>query len=158
MKSIKGFTLVELMVVLGILAMLMAAMSVSLSGAKRRAMTAKAESEVKVISQAILAYEQYDSNHELQTMENQEANASSLGFLIGSGTADSGGQMPTLLMAQLTSGGAMLDPWDTPYRVSIKSGSASVKYTSGMGSLQSAYYLPNFYRLSAEERGGKEGE
>ncbi len=152
MKSIKGFTLVELMVVLGLLALLMTSMTAALSRAQKRAKIARAENDVKVISQAILAYEQYDSKHELKTMTNQDADSSSLGFLLGKGgAAQSGGQIPTLLMAQLTSGGSILDPWETPYKVSIKQGSARITFGGG-GTLQSGFYFPNYYRLSPEER------
>lgn len=153
MKSTKGFTLIELLVVIGLLAMLMAAMTVSLSGAQKRAQIAKAESEVKVISQAILAYEQYDKKHELKTMRNAVADKNNLGFLLGNGgSAQSGGEIPVLLMGQLESGGAMLDPWGQPYTVSIKPGGANVRFASGTGQLQSGYFFPNFYRLSVEER------
>ena len=153
MKSTKGFTLVELLVVIGLLAMLMAAMTVSLSGAQKRAQIAKAESEVKVISQAILSYEQYDKKHELKSMRDQDADKSSLGFLLGDGgAAQSGGEIPVLLMGQLEAGGKMMDPWNTPYKVSIKPGGASVRFASGTGQLQSGFFFPNFYRLSVEER------
>lgn len=153
MKSTKGFTLVELLVVIGLLAMLMAAMTVSLSGAQKRSQIAKAESEVKVISQAILAYEQYDKNHELKAMRDVDADKSSLGFLLGDGgSAQSGGEIPVLLMGQLESGGKMLDPWGQAYKVSITPGGASVRFNSGTGQLQSGFFFPNYYRLSAEER------
>lgn len=153
MKSTKGFTLVELLVVIGLLAMLMAAMTVSISGAQKRAQIAKAESEVKVIEQAILAYEQYDSKHELPTMTEQEASESTLKDLIGNGkAAKSGGQIPALLMAQLSEDGVMKDPWQTPYRITVKKGSASMRFTTAAGNLQSGFYFPNYYRLSKEER------
>ena len=77
----------------------------------------------------------------------------SLGFLIGEGgSADSGGKIPPLLMASLRSGGKMLDPWNTPYKISIKQGGASVRMTSASGRMRTGYFLPNFYRLSEEER------
>ncbi len=154
MRSTKrGFTLVELLVVLGIIAMLIAAFATSIAGAQKRANISKAESEVKAITQAILGYENYDRENELPTMTNQDADKSSLGFLIGQGgNAESGGKIPSLLMASLKSGGKMLDPWNTPYKISIKQGGASVRMTSASGAMQTGYFLPNFYRLSEEER------
>jgi len=154
MKSTeKGFTLVELLVVLGMIGMLIGALASSVIGAQRRAKVAKAESEVKVISQAILAYENYDKKRELPTMTNRDADEGAVGFLIGQGgTAESGGKIPTMLIAQLTSGGKMLDPWNTPYKISIKSGGANVRMTSASGTMQTGYYFPNFYRLGEEER------
>lgn len=153
MKSIeRGFTLVELMVVMGILAMLMAAMTGSLSAANKRARIAKAESEVKVISQAILSYENWSEDRKLPTMENREADANAVGFLIGNGGSATSGQIPGLLMAQLSSGGKMMDPWNKPYKISIKEGSVTFKSDTASGTLRTGYYYPNYYRLSAEER------
>ena len=51
-----GFTLVELLVVVGMLALLLAAMTTSVTAARHRARVQKATSDVKVISQTILAY------------------------------------------------------------------------------------------------------
>ena len=140
MKSTeKGFTLVELLVVLGMIGMLIGALASSVIGAQRRAKVAKAESEVK--------------KRELPTMTNRDADEGAVGFLIGQGgTAESGGKIPTMLIAQLTSGGKMLDPWNTPYKISIKSGGANVRMTSASGTMQTGYYFPNFYRLGEEER------
>lgn len=151
----KGFTLVELLVVVGMIAILLGALTVSTAAAQERARIQKATSEVKVMSQAIMSYENYarGGQYKLEPMNNVPANKSSLGFLLGSGpNADSGGKMPVLLMAALRSGENILDPWGEPYRVTIKKGDATVKIESASGSLSTGYYLPNFYRLSAEER------
>ena len=153
MKSTKSaFTLVELLVVLGIVAMIMAAFTSSMASAQQRAKISRATSEVKLISQAILSYENYDQDNELPSMANQDADQGSIGFLIGNGGSSKSGKIPALLMAQLSSGGKMLDPWGTPYKISIKPGNANVKLTSASGTMQTGYYLPNFFRLSAEER------
>lgn len=151
MKSIrKGFTLLEIMVVLVIIAVLMAAFTSSVSAARRRAAVAKATSEVKVVSQAVLAFEQY--GQDLPSCRDADADENSLGFLIGEGgSADSGGKIPPLLMASLRSGGKMLDPWNTPYKISIKSGE-TLKLAKTMSNVKTGYFLPNFYRLSEEER------
>ena len=53
----RGFTLVELLVVIGMIAILIAALTTSMAAAQERARIQKATSDVKVISQAILAYE-----------------------------------------------------------------------------------------------------
>ena len=146
----RGFTLVEMMVVLAIIAMLMAAFSSSVAGAKKRAEISKAESEVKIISQAILAYENY--GQEMPTYTDVEADEGSLGFLIGEGgSADSGGKIPPLLMASLRNGKKMMDPWGNPYLISIKAGKP-LNLAKTMSSVQSGYFLPNFYRRSEEER------
>lgn len=151
MKSTrKGFTLLEIMVVLVIIAVLMAAFTSSVSAARRRAAVAKATSEVKVVSQAVLAFEQY--GQDLPSCRDADADENSLGFLIGEGgSVDSGGKIPPLLMASLRSGGKMLDPWNTPYKISIKSGE-TLKLAKTMSNVKTGYFLPNFYRLSEEER------
>ena len=154
MISIKrGFTLLELMVVICMIALIIAALATSLTSAQERARTEKARSEVKTIAQAILAYENFDRSNELPTMENRDADQSALGFLIGQGgNAESGGKIPALLMAALQSGGKMRDPWGTPYKISIRSGGASIKIESASGGMQTGFMFPNFYRLSEEER------
>ena len=148
MKSTeKGFTLVELLVVLGMIGVLMAALSSSVVAAQGRARIAKAQSEVKVISQAVLSYENYSKTREPPT-ETEVKN-----FLIGrGGTTESGDKIPAALMAQLNSRGEMLDPWGHPYRISIKKGSASISMSSASGAMQTGFFFPNFYRLSEEER------
>ncbi len=153
MKSTKkAFTLVEVMVVLAVMAVIMATFTTSISSAQLRAKISRAESEVKLISQAILAYENYSDDNELPSMTNQDADEGSIGFLIGNGGSSDSGKIPALLMAQLSSGGKMLDPWNTPYKISIKPGNANINLESATGSMQTGYYMPNFYRLSPEER------
>lgn len=153
MKSIeKGFTLMEMLVVLCVLGMIMAAFTSSVASAQQRAKVARAESEVKAISQAILAYENFDQENGLPTMTNQDADEGSVGFLLGNGGSGDSGKIPALLMAQLSGGGKMMDPWNTPYKISIKEGGSNVRFESSAGSMQTGYHLPNFYRLSPEER------
>jgi len=141
----RGFTLIELLVVVGMIAVLIGAISTSYASARSRARVQKATAEVKVISQAILAYENWarGGNYELTPMERRDADSGSLGFLLGNEAAESGGNIPVLLMAQLQGGGKLMDPWGTPYKVTIRQGTAS----TGAGiSVKTGYYLPNFYR------------
>lgn len=151
----RGFTLIELLVVIAMIAIILSALATSVTGAQERARVQKAINDVKVITQAILSYENYarSGRYALEPMERVDADSSSLGFLIGRGdTADSGGKIPATLMAQLRGGGKMLDPWGTPFKVTIRKGDAPVKIESASGAMQTGYYLPNFYRLSEEER------
>lgn len=145
----KGFTLIELMVVVGMIAVILGAMTTSVSSARERARIQKATSDVKVISQAILSYENWSRNKELETMERRDADSGSLGFLLGNEAAESGGKIPILLMAQLKSGGKMTDPWGTPYKVTIRQGNVSAAQSI---QLQTGFFLPNFYRLGEGER------
>lgn len=151
----KGFTLVELLVVVGMIAIILGALTTSVNSARERARIQKAASEVKSVSQAILAYENYERGNkfELPVMNRADCDDSSLGFLLGDGgNAQSGGKIPVLLQAALTKGGKMLDPWGTPYKVTIKKGSATLQLKTMTGALNTGYYLPNFYRISEGER------
>lgn len=149
----KGFTLVELLVVIGMIGVIMGALTTSVRSAQERARIQKATAEVKIISQTILGVENFDKDYKLPTMTDADADSSSIGFLIGKGESDSTGEkIPALLMASLTSGGKMRDPWGTPYKVTIKQGSASIAFDSAASNMTTGYFLPNWYRLGPEER------
>ncbi len=147
----RGFTLVELMVVIGMIAILMAAVGTSVGKTRERARIEKARSEVKTLSQAILAWENYTrgGKNELEAKNDEEADVNTLKFVLGKGEAATSGDIPVLFNAALAAGGKMLDPWGSPYRIRIKEGSIP---SPGTMNLYTGYYLPNFYRLSPEER------
>lgn len=147
----RGFTLFELLVAVAMIAVIMSAMSFSINAAVERARIQKATAEVKSITQAILAYENYAEGYELPVHDEPvEANARTLGFLMGlREDSDKGRKVPVLIRAQITTGNALRDPWGTPYQFTIKKG----KITSPeMGALSTGFSLPNYHRLSAEER------
>ena len=153
MCSIKrGFTLVELLVVVGMIAVIMGALTTSVQSARYRARVQKATSEVEIVTQAVLAYENFRG--ELPTMTEADCNRGTLGFLLGDGgSAEQGGQIPVLLQASLSGGSdSMMDPWGTPYKITIREGSTSLKLKTVTGAMQTGYYLPNFYRISEGER------
>ena len=148
-----GFTLIELLVVLAMIATIVAAISVSVAGAQERARIEKATVEVKSISQAILAYENY-SKQGLPILGSgrtgADCNAANLGFLLGKkATTRSGDKIPVLLEAALTSGGTMMDPWGRPYTIVIAKGKV---YSQGVNQIHTGFSLPNIHRLSEEER------
>lgn len=148
----KGFTLIELMVVLGIIATLMAAFVFSVSSAQQRAKLAKAESEVKIISQAILGYETMSRDGLSKLPSEAEISADQYGFLLGKGgqMKYSGEKIPATLLAALASNGTMNDPWGTPYRVRVKK--QQIGSVNSLTSLKMRYRLPNGHRLSEGER------
>ena len=152
----RGFTLVELLVVVAMIALITGAMSTAITGARERARIQKALADVKTVSQAILSYENYEQgggNFELPLMNGVDADSGSLGFLIGQGgSAKSGGNIPVLLQARLSGGKKMLDPWGTPYGVTIKEVQRTPKIKTASGSMQTGYYLPNYYRLTEGEK------
>ena len=147
----RGFTLIELLVVIAMIAIFMTAVATSVGQTRERARMEKARSDVKVISQAILAWENYTrgGKNELEEMNDQEADSSSLGFLLGQGETANSGQIPAMLMAQLSAGGKMRDPWNRPYLLRIKEGKIDRPENLDLGT---CYFLPNLYRLSEEER------
>jgi len=145
-----GFTLIELLVVVGMIAIILGALTTSVAAARERARIQKATGDVKVISQAILAYENWSrgGNYELEPMTDADADSGSLGFLLGNEAAESGGKIPVMLMAQLR-GGKMMDPWGTPYKVTIREG--SIHAPQGV-SLYTGYFLPNYFRVGEGDR------
>ena len=150
----KGFTLVELLVVIAMIAVILGSLTTSVEAARARARIQKALGEVKAVSQAILAYENYvrGGKYELPTMTDVDAGADTLGFLIGKGgSAESGGNIPVLLQASFSADGKMRDPWGTPYKVSIKSGNANLRLKTVTGSLTTGYFLPNLYLNGGNE-------
>lgn len=152
----RGFTLVELLVVVGMIMLLIGAMSVSAKGSMERARVQKATAEVKVVTQAILAYEnELKSNGQtvdLPTLDKEDCDANSLGFLLGRGTSTGGSKLPVFLMATLSGGGKLNDPWGHPYKVTIKKKAVSVKFKSMTSGLRTGYFLPNANRLGEGER------
>lgn len=156
----RGFTLVELMVVVAMIAIVMGAVSTGFSSAQERARVQRATAEVKAIEQAILAYENYckvskSKDKKLPELDDAEADSSQngIGFLLGFGESyGTDAQVPMLLMAQLTGDGVMKDPWNRPYLVKIKSGSAALELGASKEPISTGYWFPNFYRLSKEER------
>ena len=151
----KGFTLIELLVVIGMIAVLTGAASSAVMKARKRSQIARAEAETQEMTNAILAYENYDQGgdkFELPEMEKADAEKGTIGFLLGEGAAQSGGKIPVLLMASLSGGGKMMDPWNTPYKITIKRTSVSPRVKVLKNSMQTGYFLPNNYRLSEDER------
>ena len=152
--SKRGFTLVELLVVVGMIAILIAALTTSMAAAQERARIQKATSDVKIIAQAILATENFaqGGEYKIKTMALCDADASSLDFIVGrGGSTDSGDKIPATLMASMNAGGKMLDPWGKPYQVKIEEGK-SLSISSPFTSVDTGFSLPNMYRLSPEER------
>ena len=73
----RAFTLVELLVVVGMIAILTGAVGVSVSDARARAREMKALAEVKEMTNAILAYENYSrgGSFELEELNDVDADA-----------------------------------------------------------------------------------
>lgn len=151
----RGFTLIELLVVVGMIAVIMGAFTTSVNSAIQRARIQKATSDVKVIAQAILAYENYAQGNRLEETGGwKPADKGNLGFLLGeegSGLA-SGGNVPTLISTALSGKGEILDPWGHPYQFKITAGSVDFDPEVLTSDIKSGFALPNFYRITETER------
>jgi len=153
----KAFTLVELLVVVGMIAVLMGAMTVSVKNAQNRGRTSKATQEAKEITNAILAYEQFAVGHTLEKYANgswSDCTEGSMKMILGGEKGASGETIPVLYNAAIV-GGSLRDPWGRPYQFMIqKSASLSSGDGTGMGNVnfKTSPALPNFFRLTDKER------
>ena len=152
----RGFTLIELLVVIGMIAILTGAASSAVMKARRRSQLARAETEAREMTNAILAYENWDDNRTLQSYQTskswREATEDSLKFILG-GVRNKGGEVPVLYNAAVIAG-SIRDPWGTPYQYMISAaGNAAESSADQVGSQISTFmFLPNLNRLKASER------
>ena len=152
----KGFTLIELLVVIAMIAVLTGAAGSAVMKARTRSQIARATTEVREITNAILAYENYDKDHSLvryATGEDQwkEADEANIKFILGGD--DNGRTVPVLYNGALT-GGMLKDPWGRPYKFKIASAGDASEGNDDVGkSLRTFMYLPNLNRLTPEEMG-----
>ena len=146
----RGFTLVELLVVIGMIAIIGGAMVSSVSKAQLRAKISKANVDVGEMTKAILAFANYTEDGTLSSvvMDDQPAQESKLKFILGKETGRDGVAVPVLYNGAVT-GGYINDPWGHPYRVTIKKGERISP--SGMPSLNLKLFYPNWHRLSGGE-------
>lgn len=147
-----GFTLVELVVVIAMIAVIMSAMTTSVQKARERARIARATQEVREMTNAILAYEQYAVGHTLEGVMSPSWTPCSEGnmrMILGGETGANGENIPVLFNGTVT-GGELRDPWGTPYEYMIDNTGTLSDQT---GSFETALALPNFYRLTDAERG-----
>ena len=145
-----AFTLVELLVVVGMIALLTGAVGTSVSESRARARIAKAQAEVKEMTNAILGYEQFAKVHglEMPTLD-VDANDGDLGFILGKAGSVDGVKVPVFYNGSVSGDGKLRDPWGRPYRVKIVEGTVP---TVNQEVTMTGYQLPNIYRISAEER------
>lgn len=157
----RGFTLIELLVVIGMIAILTGAASSSVMKARKRSQIARAETEVREMTNAILAYENWDDDRSLKRIAGTfstwtDAKEGNLAFILG-GVQNKQGTVPVLYNAAIVAG-AIRDPWGTPYQCIVKdSGNAADSSADSVGKgLSTFMYLPNLNRLTADEmRGGR---
>lgn len=147
----RGFTLVELLVVVGMIAVIGGAMVTSVSRAQLRAKVSKANVDVGEMTKAILAYANYTDDGTLDgvTMNDQPAQESRMAFILGKVTGRGGTQVPVLYNGAVRNG-YILDPWGNPYRVTVKVGEKI--QPMGVPDMRLKLFYPNWHRLSEGER------
>ena len=147
----RGFTLIELLVVIAMIAIIAGALTTGVAKAQRRTKISRAQTEAREITNAILAYQNYDEDGSLSkyTMNDQEADEGSLAFILGK-VKSRNSDVPVLYNAALTRG-KILDPWGNVYKFQIKQLSGEREEGNSATYLRAAN-LPNFYRLTDEER------
>ena len=130
MRGKSGFTLLEMLVVIGILGILMATSFTGLARARVMARIARANSEMRMLIGAVLAYEAA-TEEELHTLnlsgdDGMEATESNLSELLGQGK-----NKIVFLNAQLRGSPlAFRDPWGTPYKVRVLRDTSSASSTT----------------------------
>ena len=152
----KGFTLIELLVVIGMIAVLTGAASSSVMKARKRSQIARAETETREMTNAILAYENWDDDRSLKRYQTskswQKTTEGNMAFILGE-VQNKQGKIPVLYNAAIV-GGSIVDPWGTEYEYMIsQAGDASDTDDSVGDGLNTFMYLPNLHRLTPQEMG-----
>lgn len=155
-----GFTIVELLTVIAILLLLIAAIATSLTSARRRTMIQQAISEAQQLTDAILSYENFvkpgsgDSPLEKKAKDSWlPANENDLAFVLGRESMPNGqeGNVPVLFNGAVT-GGSIRDPWGRPYQYRIMSQKVEAEDNSNADNdTESALAIPNINRIPASE-------
>ena len=151
----RGFTLIELLVVIGMIAILTGAASSAVMKARRRSQIARAETEVREMTNAILAYENWNETHTLAdrvtSKEGADAKEENLDFILG-GVREGGKDVPVLYNGAVA-GGYIRDPWGKPYKYMIVAAGKASEDDDNVGKgLKTFMYSPNLRRLTKDER------
>lgn len=113
--SRKGFTLVEMLVVISIIALLTGFMVTGINAARKRAKIAKAEAEASELTKAWKSYWQVYIKWPSSFANTQVSmDAANMKILQGE---DTGNNPQGLKFSNVATDGAFTDPWGTPYRV-----------------------------------------
>ena len=116
--SRSAFTMIEMLVVLGMLGILMGVTFGGVGRARSRARITKATAEVRELVNAILSYEAAEgADFRLIAETPMDATESNLGELLGIDGTD--GRKPVVYLNAPIVGNAFRDPWGTPYRYQI---------------------------------------
>ena len=154
----RGFTMVELLVVIAMLMVLMGSVTSAIMSARKRSKIAKATVACQEMTNAVLAYENYAQGYSLENKATgdswKEATRGELGFILGEESLQQGagsGKIPVLYNAEFK-GNEMLDPWNMPYRYRIKrAASQDVEDDLEGKTVETCVMFPNYNRRRARE-------
>lgn len=139
-----AFTLVEMLVVLGMISILMSVTFTGIGRARTSARIAKANSEVRSLMNAWLSYEaSYDDWPVAVQGETIEATEGNIAELLGKN------ESKTVFLNAQMSNGAFRDPWGTPYRFRLLSDTGGENKTTDY--FGSAITFPNRMRAVVDE-------
>jgi len=151
----KGFTLIELIVVIAMIMLLAGSVTSALASARKRAKISKATVACQEMTNAILAYENYAKDHSLEKQVTggwQPATRGSLQFILGGVKAENGDDVPVLFNAEIR-GTQMLDPWGEPYYFRVqKATGGNVDDDLANKAVETCVFFPNFNRRLEEDR------
>jgi len=136
-RASTAFTLIEMMVVMGMLGILMGVAFSGIGKARTQARVAKANVEVRELINAWLSYEAAYDDWPVQINGELEATAGNLKDLLGKGD-----DAVVYLNAQLVNG-AFRDPWGTPYKFRLLSESGQDEVTE---TFSASIAFPNRFR------------
>ena len=159
-----GFTIVELLTVIGIILLLIGALATSLARARRNARIQQAISEAQQLTDAMIAYENFvepgSSDSPLAAKETGgdwvEAldDESHLAFVLGKVPMPNGqeGNVPVLYNGAVT-GGRIRDPWGNPYyyRIMQTGVDATDENSNASNGKRTALVIPNINRIPVDE-------
>jgi prepilin-type N-terminal cleavage/methylation domain-containing protein len=124
LRSRAAFTMIELLVVLGMLGILMGVTFGGIGQARRRAKITKTNAEVRELVNAILSYEAAEGELAALAVDPKDATKQNIGFLLGDAGGEGSGNNPVVYLNAPMTGTppAFRDPWGTPYRYRIIEG------------------------------------
>ncbi len=138
-RASRAFTLVEMLVVVGMLGILMGVAVSGVGQARSRAKVAKANAEVRELINAWLSYEAAFDDWPVQVKGTDiDATDSNMKELLGQNQSKT-----VFLNAQMVNG-AFRDPWGTPYRFRILSEARQNEASEDFGA---AITFPNRHRF-----------
>ena len=155
----RGFTMIELLMVVAILLLLIGAITTSVTGARRRAKIQQAIAEAQQLTDAILAYENFikpgddDARMPDTHGEWKPASEKDMAFVLGKVQNPNGqeGFVPVLFNGAVI-GGSIRDPWGHPYQYRILAPSVDTEDQSNTDNdTVSALAVPNINRISVDE-------